>query len=1433
MLFYSRMTAHLVLKVGDSEQVVALGPMNSLGRHPSNSIQILDKIASKEHCVIERRGDRYVLRDLGSLNGTFINSVRVRGESPLVDGDEISIGSTRGIFRCEPVVIEDETMEGNTSSAPGSMRPALPEERLLAHLATDKPLYRPGEMLYARAALLDALARTPAKRTGNLGFEVRSPRGDVVVSRPAPVALGIGAFSWAIPDDVIGGEYALFARCPAESFPPAELTFAIRPLRVPLLRLELELARRAYGAAEEVVAALSVARPSGEIPTAATAIAVATVDGVEVHRSEISLDALGNAALRFRLPADIDGGEGTLTVTVHDGNVVEPIARAFAIVGQRLVVTFYPEGGDLVVGIPSRLYVEARTPLGKAADVAGRVLDSSGEIVARFRTEHEGRGTMSLTPARSGRAYIALLDEPAGVAEIFTLPEVKREGLVLAALDDVTGVEETVRLRVIASAAGKARVTLSVRESEVAAVRLELAAGEVREVALTPPGSADGILRATVFDGAGVPRAERLVFRRPSRGLRVSLEMRQSGPAPPRSEGPPRAGLRSAVVLRVKTTDSAGVPRPATVTLAVTDDALLSAIPPRERAANLVEQVLLGAEVLDFTDPSAYLGAGASAARKLDLLLGTQGFRRFAFYDIARFAAEHGDRAERVLARRRKPSPALAQARRMPTSGGARSPSSPPPSVPPPRLSVTTLRSPGPPSARVVAQILPSGWTPENGRRIMARIAPPLLLVREYAHRAAAPFDGTSGDFTETLYWNAGVMTSPNGEAQINFDLGDAVTTFRARADAFSSTGALGHGEAVLEAGRPFSVEPRLPSEVTSGDLVEVPISISNGTATHADINVSLYITSGFLASREPIALSVGEGRRERVRITLGVMKGRGVFPVTVRASAGLRGDEVIRQVTVVPTGYPVRRYASGRLEPEGSAVHPIRLPDTIELGSIATDLVFHPTLLSMLIQAQEALLLEPTGGFEQAASSAWIDALVLQELLARQGTEPHTLQHAVEVVERAYTRLVSYERVEGGFEWFGGNPGHTALTALGLMALAEIERVFPVDPALISRTRAWLLARRDGRGFIQELATPRGGGSVPFTRDALGDAYITWALGRSGVKELSAEIAVAEEQALASDDAYHLALVAGAILEERSPTEAERVLGRLADKQDADGAVRGAATSITRSGGDNLVVETTAIAILAWLRAGEPVRAGLGVRWLFDHGRGGRFGATQATVLALEALLAFEATRIRSKQSGVIEVLVDDALALKHPFDAEAIDAIVIPSFTKALVPGAQKVTVRMIGGAAMPYNLRVRASTSTALYPGACKVTIATSLDRPAVTEGESAELRAVLTSESSEPLPMVTAIVGVPAGFDIRLEALKELVTQGKIDAWEVRGREIVIHLRSFPPNERRTIPLSLLASVPGSYSGPASRVYLQYTDSEKNWAPPLKARIHAQR
>src|SRR6516162_5564211 len=93
-----RRMARLILATAEGQQAIELRPINSLGRHPNNTIQLLDKIVSKEHCILEQRDGGFVLRDLGSLNGTYVNGERVRGEMPLRHGDEIALGSTRARY---------------------------------------------------------------------------------------------------------------------------------------------------------------------------------------------------------------------------------------------------------------------------------------------------------------------------------------------------------------------------------------------------------------------------------------------------------------------------------------------------------------------------------------------------------------------------------------------------------------------------------------------------------------------------------------------------------------------------------------------------------------------------------------------------------------------------------------------------------------------------------------------------------------------------------------------------------------------------------------------------------------------------------------------------------------------------------------------------------------------------------------------------------------------------------------------------------------------------------------------------------------------------------------------------------------------------------------------------------------------------------------
>ena len=49
--------ARLVLTTAEGQQTIELRPVNSIGRHPSNTIQLLDRIVSKEHCILELRAD--------------------------------------------------------------------------------------------------------------------------------------------------------------------------------------------------------------------------------------------------------------------------------------------------------------------------------------------------------------------------------------------------------------------------------------------------------------------------------------------------------------------------------------------------------------------------------------------------------------------------------------------------------------------------------------------------------------------------------------------------------------------------------------------------------------------------------------------------------------------------------------------------------------------------------------------------------------------------------------------------------------------------------------------------------------------------------------------------------------------------------------------------------------------------------------------------------------------------------------------------------------------------------------------------------------------------------------------------------------------------------------------------------------------------------
>ena len=96
-------TALLVVKRGPNagSRFLLDADVTTAGRHPESDIFLDDVTVSRRHADFVREGSSYVVRDVGSLNGTYLDRQRI-DVSPLANGDEVQIGKFRLVFLAGP-----------------------------------------------------------------------------------------------------------------------------------------------------------------------------------------------------------------------------------------------------------------------------------------------------------------------------------------------------------------------------------------------------------------------------------------------------------------------------------------------------------------------------------------------------------------------------------------------------------------------------------------------------------------------------------------------------------------------------------------------------------------------------------------------------------------------------------------------------------------------------------------------------------------------------------------------------------------------------------------------------------------------------------------------------------------------------------------------------------------------------------------------------------------------------------------------------------------------------------------------------------------------------------------------------------------------------------------------------------------------------------
>ncbi len=183
-------------------------------------------------------------------------------------------------------------------------------------------------------------------------------------------------------------------------------------------------------------------------------------------------------------------------------------------------IRFFPEGGNLVSGIHSRIACKVQGGDGKGLAFTGKIIDENNQTVAGFQSLRFGMGSFEFTPA-AGHTYKAVVET--GQTRITkNLPEIFPQGYVIQVN---VSANKTLSLSVQTNLSDTGKLFLLAHTRQSLKIVLQASLQNGKAVFNFEEGKlGDGISQLTVFTGTGKPVCERLYFKYPSQPLAIQIK---------------------------------------------------------------------------------------------------------------------------------------------------------------------------------------------------------------------------------------------------------------------------------------------------------------------------------------------------------------------------------------------------------------------------------------------------------------------------------------------------------------------------------------------------------------------------------------------------------------------------------------------------------------------------------------------------------------------------------------------------------------------------------------------------------------------------------------------------------------------------------------------------------------------------------------------
>jgi hypothetical protein len=480
----------------------------------------------------------------------------------------------------------------------------------------------------------------------------------------------------------------------------------------------------------------------------------------------------------------------------------------------------------------------------------------------------------------------------------------------------------------------------------------------------------------------------------------------------------------------------------------------------------------------------------------------------------------------------------------------------------------------------------------------------------------------------------------------------------------------------------------------------------------------------------------------------------------------------------------------------------------------------------------------------EQTSSSAYPNILVVDYVKKARVASPAMLVKAENYLNVGYQKLLTFQRPEGGFDWWGNGPPLVWLSAYALQEFNDMAKVYPVDKTVIEKTQKYLLSKQKPDGTWDDI-----GATHSETIAQMGNpkllltSYVVWSLCDSGTKGPEIDKAVEYIRGHvddAKDNAYILALVANALAAYDAKDDSTfNVLKKLEKlKQDKPEwkacCFPTGGQSLTYARGDAVTVETTALATLAMIRSGQfTSTVNQALTYLIKSKQGGgHWGSTSATILSLKALIA-GAGGAQQEGKATFTILVNGKEAAKGEVTADNADVMQLFDLKDVTRVGDNDVEIRVDGQTSLMYQVVGRYYEPWKdTEPVKPVLDVAVDYDRKELSTDDLLRAKATLKYNGTVPTYMVIVDLPVPPGFGVDAGDFAEMVGRkktSKVEKFSVTARQVTLYIGDVKPGDTLTFEYSLKPKYPIKAKTPAAVAYEYYTPANRASAAPVELTV----